>query len=135
MNEMNSISIHEAIQLLDSDNCKQKLISLYASKSRQKIKIPKTDKLAGLFSVLANPLRLKIIMLIAQEPLPVCILSKLIETDQTLISHHLQLLKNKDLVRVEVIGRFRIYRLNKEKIPVQLLELFRIYFEKRCDNI
>ena len=132
---MSSISLYEAIKLLDSDNCKQELTSLFASKSRQKIKIPRTDELAKLFSVLANPLRLKIIMLIEQEPLPVCILSKLIKADQTLISHHLQLLKNKDLVKVEIIGRFRIYRLNKEKIPQQLLEMFRMYVEKEFNEI
>jgi ArsR family transcriptional regulator len=66
---------------------------------------------AILFGLLADPLRLQIIELLAAEQLCTCHLIEHTRAKQTTISHHLRLLREAGAVETEQIGRFTWYRL------------------------
>jgi ArsR family transcriptional regulator len=66
---------------------------------------------ALLFGLLADPLRLKIIELLAAEQLCTCHLIEQTGAKQTTVSHHLRLLREAGAVQTEQVGRFTWYRL------------------------
>jgi len=53
--------------------------------------------------------------------MPVCLISYILEKDQSLISHHLSDLKAAGLVKETVRGKYRVYRLKKDAL-INLLE-------------
>jgi DNA-binding transcriptional ArsR family regulator len=55
-------------------------------------------------------------MTIVDTPLPVCAITCLLGIDQTLVSHHLKVLRNADLVDVIIKGRFRFYKAKIDQI-------------------
>lgn len=65
-----------------------------------------------LLRVLAEPLRLQILTLLAAEQLCTCHLVELTGARQTNISNHLRVLRETGLVAAEPAGRFTYYRLN-----------------------
>ncbi len=74
----------------------------------------KVNSASRMFRVLANPIRLAILSLLARAELPVCIISEVLGTDQSLISHHLNKLRNEGVIEVRIMGRFRFYRLRED---------------------
>lgn len=64
-----------------------------------------------LLRVLADPLRMQILTLLAAEQLCTCHLVELTGARQTNISNHLRVLRNAGLVAAEPAGRFTYYRL------------------------
>ncbi len=66
--------------------------------------------------VIANPLRFKILKLTRDQWICVCLISDLLGEDQTLISHHLRVLKKLDLLNERREGRMRFYRARKDVI-------------------
>jgi ArsR family transcriptional regulator, arsenate/arsenite/antimonite-responsive transcriptional repressor len=60
---------------------------------------------------LADPLRAAIIDLLSAEQLCTCHLQAALGAKQTLVSHHLRLLREAGLVLTEPCGRFTYYRL------------------------
>lgn len=66
---------------------------------------------AGVLRVLADPMRLAIVELLAREELCVCHLQDALVAKQTLVSHHLKALRDAGLVASEPAGRFTYYRL------------------------
>ncbi len=80
------------------------------------------EKAVQMLSAAANNVRLSILALIRDVPLPVCAISKLLGIEQTLVSHHLRALKEAGLVDVQIRGRYRIYSISREGIR----ELFSI---------
>jgi DNA-binding transcriptional ArsR family regulator len=98
--------------------CKEdvsKVTSEYYDKEISIIDIDKARRAASIFKILSNPIRLRILSVLEKAELPVCVLTALLGIDQTLLSHHLTILKNYGLIGVKVKGRFRIYYLaNKE---------------------
>lgn len=66
--------------------------------------------------IIANPLRFKILKLTRDQWLCVCLLSEVLGEDQTLISHHLRVLKKLDLLEERKEGRMRFYRARGEVI-------------------
>jgi DNA-binding transcriptional ArsR family regulator len=74
------------------------------------------DKLSKLFKILSDKQRLRILMTIVDTPLPVCAITCLLGIDQTLVSHHLKVLRNADLVDVIIKGRFRFYKAKIDQI-------------------
>jgi len=66
---------------------------------------------AALFGLLADPLRLRIIELLAAEELCTCHLVEQTGAKQTTVSHHLRLLREAGAVTVAEAGRFTWYRL------------------------
>lgn len=69
--------------------------------------------------MLADPLRLQILVLLAAEQLCTCHLVELTGARQTNISNHLRVLRETGLVAAEPAGRFTYYRL----LPGPLAEL------------
>src|SRR4051794_14005343 len=64
-----------------------------------------------LIRVLADPLRLTIVTLLARETLCVCHLVEETGAKQTNLSNHLRVLREAGLVETEPCGRFTYYRL------------------------
>ena len=71
---------------------------------------------ADLLRVLADPLRLRIVTLLAGESLCVCHLVEETGARQTNLSNHLKVLREAGLVDSEPCGRYIYYRLRPEGI-------------------
>lgn len=69
--------------------------------------------------VLADPLRRRIVELLAEEELCTCHLVEETGAGQTTISNHLRVLREAGMVETEPCGRFTYYRLRPE--PLQVL--------------
>jgi ArsR family transcriptional regulator, arsenate/arsenite/antimonite-responsive transcriptional repressor len=69
-----------------------------------------------LIRVLADPLRLKIVTLLAQETLCTTHLVEETGAKQTNLSNHLRVLREAGLVETEPCGRFTYYRLKPDVI-------------------
>lgn len=64
-----------------------------------------------LLQVLADPLRMRIVLLLAAEQLCTCHLVQLTGARQSNVSNHLRVLRETGLVAAEPAGRFTYYRL------------------------
>lgn len=84
-------------------------------------KLEDKERVAWAFKALSNTTKLDIVMLLSATEMPVCLISYILEKDQSLISHHLSDLKTAGLVKETVKGKFRVYRLQEDA----LLDLFR----------
>src|ERR687896_1980727 len=69
-----------------------------------------------LFRVLADPLRLRIVTLLAKETLCTTHLVEETGARQTNLSNHLRVLREAGLVETEPCGRFTYYRLRPEAL-------------------
>src|SRR5512135_326477 len=65
---------------------------------------------------LADPLRMKIVELLAAEQLCNCHLTELTGARQTNISNHLRVLREAGVVETEPAGRYTYYRLRPEAV-------------------
>ncbi len=83
-------------------------------------KLEDKERMAWAFKALSNTTKLDIILLLSASEMPVCLISYILEKDQSLISHHLSDLKTAGLVKETVKGKFRVYKLQKDA----LLDLF-----------
>jgi DNA-binding transcriptional ArsR family regulator len=63
------------------------------------------------FSALANPVRRRLLELVAESPRNAGSLAAEFELSRPAVSEHLQVLRRADLVTEETIGRERVYRL------------------------
>jgi ArsR family transcriptional regulator len=66
--------------------------------------------------VLADPLRARIVELLADEELCTCHLVELTGARQTNVSNHLRVLRHAGLVQTEPVGRYTYYRLRPEAL-------------------
>ncbi|WP_199430890.1 ArsR/SmtB family transcription factor [Qaidamihabitans albus] len=66
--------------------------------------------------VLADPLRARIVELLARESLCTCHLVEETGASQTNVSNHLRSLREAGLVSAEPAGRYTYYRLNAEAV-------------------
>jgi ArsR family transcriptional regulator len=74
-----------------------------------------TSPVAGdVLRVLADPLRARIVDLLAGEQLCTCHLVDLTGARQTNLSNHLRVLREAGIVEAEPVGRFTYYRLSPE---------------------
>lgn len=65
-----------------------------------------------LFALLADPLRLRIVELLAAEEMCTCHLIAETGAKQTTVSHHLRVLREAGAVTTAEVGRFTWYRLS-----------------------
>src|SRR5512144_83672 len=73
------------------------------------------DTPAGtVFKVLADPLRRRVVELLAREQLCTCHLVEETGAGQTTISNHLRVLREAGMVETEPRGRFTYYRLRPQ---------------------
>ncbi len=85
----------------------------------EKIVIPSKEEVyevSRLFKLISSEPKLEILALLSQTSLPVCAISKLLQKDQSLVSHHLSELRMAGLVREKRSGRFKVYSIDKENI-------------------
>ena len=75
-----------------------------------------TDHLATGLRVLAEPLRWRIVELLAAEELCVCHLVEMLDASQSLISHHLRVLRDAGLVETERFRYWTYYRLRPDAL-------------------
>lgn len=71
---------------------------------------------AGLLRVLAEPLRWRIVELLADEELCVCHLVDALQVAQPLVSHHLRILRDAELVETSRHRYWTYYRLRPERL-------------------
>jgi len=74
------------------------------------------EDLIGFLKALSNPLRLKMLKLLKNNWLCVCLISKILDQDQTLISHHLRTLKSLGLIQERREGKMHFYKTNTETL-------------------
>ena len=67
---------------------------------------------AALFALLADPLRLRIVELLAAEEMCTCHLIDETGAKQTTVSHHLRILREAGAVTTTEVGKFTWYRLS-----------------------
>ncbi len=85
-------------------------------RNHKKPDMPRAKELAKILKVISVPHRLSILRLIFGNPLPVCLISEALGVEQTLVSHHLAVLRREKLVKVKSRGKYRLYLANEEKI-------------------
>lgn len=73
-------------------------------------------KLAEIFKVLSDPMRLKIILAMQRTELCVCDLASLLGVTRPAISHHLRFLREVRLVKYRRAGKMAYYSLDDEHI-------------------
>jgi ArsR family transcriptional regulator len=82
--------------------------------------VSSAERLAGWFSVLADPTRLRLFSLIATagEACAACDLAEPLGVSQPTVSHHLKALRDAGLVNSEKRGRWVHYQAVPEKLEI-----------------
>ena len=83
------------------------------------------------FAALADRNRLEIINLILEKDLTVNEISKALNIEQSLLSHHLKALKDHGFVDFKIEGKNRIYSVNKETVR-PLMDIMRSHMKQFC---
>lgn len=73
-------------------------------------------KLSLIFKMLNHPSRLKILHTLAQGPMPVDALTKVLGMTQSAVSHQLKALRDAELVAFEKRGKFSYYALADQHV-------------------
>jgi len=96
------------------------------------------DKLINLIwdklQALANPIRLKILLALKEKPMCVCELSEYLGDRQPLISQHLAILKDSDLVIAKRMGTRIQYSLSDNKI-IELIDIIKELTIKKIEEL
>ncbi len=110
-------------------SCRDVLLNKKISKSLiDKIKTlnnEDVERITTLLSLLDNPIRFRIVYYLSQLPLPVCVLTYLLKAEQTVVSHHLAILRKHNIIDARVAGKYRVYYLKDERIKHLLFCIFR----------
>jgi ArsR family transcriptional regulator len=88
---------------------------------QEPIDVAEADELASGFKLLADPIRLRIISLIANAPngeLCACDLPAVLGRSQPTVSHHLSLLAEAGLLTREQRGKWAWFRVESERVAV-----------------
>jgi len=72
----------------------------------------------NIFKALSDPTRLRVVLLLRQRELCVCELMAILEMEQSRVSHHMRVLREAGLAEDVREGRWIIYRLFPEALPV-----------------
>lgn len=88
------------------------------------VNIETNEELLRFLKLISNPIRYKILKMVKNKWMCVCLISRTLEKDQTLISHHLRSLKDMALVCERREGKLKFYRTNLEEVRkyIKLLE-------------
>ncbi|AJY74052.1 ArsR/SmtB family transcription factor [Paenibacillus beijingensis] len=89
---------------------------------------PKHD----VFQAIADPTRRRLLQLLADQELPVTVISGHFPMSRTAVSKHLNILAEAGLVKERKIGRERRYRMETE--PLQELRRWLSYYDRYWDN-
>lgn len=80
-----------------------------------------------IYKALAEINRRKIIFWLGQEELNVSKIVEKLELSQATVSNHLMILKKAGLVESKILGKERIYKLNREKLEIFIKELNKLF--------
>ncbi len=94
--------------------------------SQDEQSILEIDEIAKKLKDVLEPNRLKILSLLKKEPKCVCDIWQSLNLSQNLVSHHLGVLKNLNLVFPKKMGRKIAYHLNKKVVKKYLKLLNKI---------
>ncbi|MFW6041104.1 MAG: ArsR/SmtB family transcription factor [Thermoplasmatota archaeon] len=67
-----------------------------------------------IYKALSEPLRLKILSLLNQQDLCVCLLKEMLDIADSKLSYHLSILKEKNLIQGNRQANFMIYRITEK---------------------
>ncbi|MCD6189407.1 MAG: helix-turn-helix transcriptional regulator [Thermococcus sp.] len=117
-------------EILESLNEKQRrtvqkcLASCEILDLEEEVEIELSRDLVDFVKVLSNPIRAGILKMLKNRWMCVCLIAKVLNQDQTLISHHLRTLKGMNLLHERREGKLRFYRTNLEELKkyVDMLE-------------
>ena len=84
--------------------------------------IAEAQDLAAIFSVLADPTRVRIVQALAERELCVCDLANLVGMRQSTVSHQLRLLRALRIVRFRKEGRIAYYMLDDAHVGALLAQ-------------
>jgi ArsR family transcriptional regulator, lead/cadmium/zinc/bismuth-responsive transcriptional repressor len=79
-----------------------------------------SQKMAEMFKVLSDPTRLRIVSALELDELCVCDIAALIAQAQSLVSHHLQNLRQMNLVKYRREGKMSFYSLSDSHVRAML---------------
>jgi ArsR family transcriptional regulator len=95
------------------------LVSCCGSTTGDPLTDEQANELAAAFKVLADPVRLRLVSLIATSPsgeVCACDLPESVDRSQPTVSHHLSLLVNAGVVEREQRGKWAWFRLRSERL-------------------
>ena len=110
------INVIEEIRRIFGDKCLKDIAEYIEDVSIKKPQKEDIEKCLLLKKIFSNIVRISILSLLAQAPLPVCALVAILGKHQTLISHNLTALKEMGIIHEQRVKKYKIYSLNKEKI-------------------
>jgi DNA-binding transcriptional ArsR family regulator len=79
--------------------------------------LPKDEALerkSRIYGALSDPIRLKILHLLAIHPLCVCLIKEVIDMADSKLSYHLSVLKGAGMIEGERRGKWILYRITEE---------------------
>lgn len=118
------VRLRHVIEEMKDPACRERLLDYYSDVLDLELDTsPPSEDVLKMLRALSNPIRLRILMLVSQLEMPVCLITLILGEDQSLISHHLRVLKDAGLVKVRSEGRFRFYSLNDEALEKLVREL------------
>jgi ArsR family transcriptional regulator len=79
-----------------------------------------SQKVGNIFKVLSDPTRLKIISALELEELCVCDIAALVSQTQPLVSHHLQALRQMNIVKYRRDGKMAFYSISDNHVRALL---------------
>ena len=95
------------------------LVSCCGSTSGDALTDEQAHELAAAFKVLADPVRLRLVSLVATSPageVCACDLPESVDRSQPTVSHHLSLLVNAGVIEREQRGKWAWFRLRRERL-------------------
>lgn len=78
------------------------------------------DMYVRIYKALAHPIRIKIVRLLKNGPLCVCVLNENVEFSQSNLSQHLKILKDAGILKSEKDGIRIIYSIKNEDVNLLL---------------
>ena len=101
------------------------IYNIYVEESNKLLSNYSFDKLSSFYFIFSDSTRLKIIFLLINSNLSVNSMSEILGVSNSLISHQLAILKNKDIITFTRDGKSKIYSLTDNHIK----EVFEIGLE------
>ncbi|MGB9778745.1 MAG: ArsR/SmtB family transcription factor [Candidatus Bathyarchaeales archaeon] len=124
----NKLKIDERLmRLMSSGLCPQEGASKYAEELRQLAdavaRVDEAEKRSRVFKALADPTRLRILMLLGIREMCVCEVMIALGLTQPTASHHLGILENAGLVKSRKEGKWVFYKIANPKLIENMREL------------
>lgn len=80
----------------------------------KKVEDEKIEEQSQIYKALSNEVRLKILTLLDEQELCVCLLKEMLEMKDSKLSYHLSVLKDEGLIEGEREANFVIYRITEK---------------------